>query len=66
MKLVSGALLLLTAEQAYAHAHLVQFPNQDVAARVLIPASVVFVTLGALLMVWGLLVEARTPRGTQT
>jgi len=60
MKTLSGTLLLLAAEQAYAHANLVQFPNQDSAARVLYPASVVFLVLGVILMAWGLLTEART------
>lgn len=60
MKLLSGTLLLLAAEQAYAHANLVQFPNQDSAARVLLPAAVVFLALGVLLTGWGLLAEART------
>jgi hypothetical protein len=64
MKMVSGALLLLAAEQAFAHSQLVQFPNHDDAARILIPASVVFLALGALLFVWGLLTEARTAKGT--
>jgi len=59
MKLLSGTLLLLAAEQAYAHANLVQFPNQDSAARVLLPAAVVFLALGVLLTVWGLLAEVR-------
>ncbi len=66
MKLLSGALLLLAAEQAYAHANLVQFPNQDSAARVLYPASLVFLTLGVLMTVWGLLSEVRTARGSRT
>lgn len=60
MKLLSGTLLLLAAEQAYAHANLVQFPNQDSAARVLLPAAVVFLALGVLLTAWGLLAEVRT------
>lgn len=59
MKLLSGAVLLLAAEQAFAHAQLVQFPNHDVAASVLIPACVVFSTVGSLLFVWGLLTETR-------
>jgi methionine-rich copper-binding protein CopC len=63
MKMVSGALLLLAAEQAFAHAHLVQFPNQDVAARVLLPACIVLLVLGGLLLGWGVLTEARTGRG---
>ena len=64
MKMVSGALLLLAAEQAFAHAQLVQFPNQDEATRVLIPASVVFLAVGALLLVWGILTEAPTRKGS--
>ncbi|MBS0264639.1 MAG: hypothetical protein JSS02_22080 [Planctomycetes bacterium] len=63
MKLLSGALFLLAAEQAFAHSQLVPFPNHDDAAHVLIPASVVFLTLGTLLVVWGLLTEARPRKG---
>ena len=61
MKMVSGALLLVAAEQAFAHSQLVQFPTQDEATRVLIPASVVFLAVGAILLVWGIVTEA--PRG---
>lgn len=61
MKLVSGALMLVGAEQAYAHAQLVTFPNHDAAAQVLIPASVVFLVLGICLVTWGLLTETRQP-----
>lgn len=59
MKMLTGAVLLLGAEQAYAHAHLVQFPNHDVASQVLVPASVVFVCLGAIMLLWGLMTETR-------
>ncbi len=64
MKLVSGAILFLAAEQAYAHAHLVQFPNHDVASRVLVPGSLVLLVLAVLMFVWGLLTEARSPNRT--
>lgn len=60
MKLLSGAVLLVGAEQAYAHALLVQFPNQESAATVLVPASLVLSTLGSILMLWGLLTECRS------
>ena len=63
MKMLSGALFLLAAEQAYAHANLVQFPNHDSAAEVLIPASVVFSVLGLILTAWGLVSDLRTARG---
>ena len=60
MKLVSGALLIVGAEQAYAHAQLTQFPNHESAVAVLIPASLVMLVLGLLMFVWGLLTEARS------
>lgn len=59
MRLLAGAILLLAAEQSFAHAHLVNFPNHDVAAGVLVPASLVFVVLGALLAGWGILTDGR-------
>lgn len=62
MKLVSGSILLLAAEQAFAHAQLAQFPNHDVAARVLIPAAITSLIVGGLLFLWGLLTETRTPK----
>lgn len=61
MKLVTGAILVLAAEQAYANANLVPFPNHLTAAAVLIPASLVLLTLGALLLIWGLLTESGMP-----
>ena len=60
MRLLSGAILLVGAEQSFAHAQLIQFPNQDAASSVLIPASLVLLVLGSLLMIWGLLTDGRT------
>jgi hypothetical protein len=62
MKLLTGAILLVGAEQAFAHSLLVQFPNQDVASRILVPASLVLLTMGTLFMFWGLMSEVRTER----
>lgn len=62
MKLVAGAILLLAAEHAYAHAQLVQFPNHESAAAVLVPGSLVLLILGGLMFVWGLFTEARSVR----
>jgi hypothetical protein len=59
MKLVTGAILLLAAEQAYAQAHLIQYPNAS-AADVLLPASLVLLVLGILMTIWGLVTEVRT------
>ncbi len=60
MKLITGAVLLLAAEQAYAHAQLVQFPNHESASAVLVPASLVLLVLGILMLIWGLLTEVRS------
>lgn len=62
MKLLTGAILLVGAEQAFAHSLLIQFPNQESASRILVPASLVMLTMGTLLMLWGLLSEVRTER----
>lgn len=63
MKLLAGAVFLLSAEQAYAHSHMVLFPNHDTAAQVLLPASMVLATIGTLLVIWGLIAEVRgTPQ----
>ena len=45
MRLLTGAVLLLAAEQSFAHAQLIGFPNHDVAADVLMPAAFVFLVL---------------------
>jgi hypothetical protein len=60
MKLVAGAILLLAAEQAYAQAHLIQFPNHDIASGVLIPSALVLAVLGGLIFAWGLWTESRS------
>jgi hypothetical protein len=59
MKILSGAIFLVGAEQAFAHAMLVQFPNQGTASTVLIPASVIMLGMGSLLMLWGVWSEIR-------
>lgn len=65
MKLLSGVILLVGAEHAYAHAQLVQFPNQDAASSVLIPASLILLLLGTCLTIWGLLTECRSGKGSR-
>jgi hypothetical protein len=59
MRMLTGALLLVGAEQAYAHANLVQFPNHVEARTVLIPAALALLVAGFVLLVWGILTEAR-------
>jgi hypothetical protein len=59
MRMLTGALLLVGAEQAFAHAHLVQFPNHIEARTVLIPASAALLIAGVVMLIWGLLTENR-------
>ncbi len=59
MRMLTGALLLLASEQAYAHANLVQFPNHIEARSILIPASLLLLGLGTVLLVWGVWTEGR-------
>ena len=60
MRTISGALLLLTAEQAFAHAHSASFPNEPFVREVLLPTSGFLALAGLLLLVWGLFTERKT------
>jgi len=62
MRMMTGALLLVGAEQAYAHANLIQFPNHVEARTVLFPTALAFLVLGTMMTLWGALTEGRTPR----
>ena len=59
MRMLTGALLLLASEQAYAHANLVQFPNHIEARTILIPAALLLLGLGTVMLVWGAWTESR-------
>ena len=66
MKLLAGAILLLVSEQAFSHAYLVQFPHHIFASEVLVPASIVCLIPGVILLLWGLWEEATQRYGTTT
>lgn len=53
MRMLTGAILILAAEQAFAHSHLVGFPHQGYVSEVLIPASLVLGLLGTGFLLWG-------------
>lgn len=59
MRLVAGAILVLTAESAFAHAHLIGFPYQPAAREILLPASVVSMILGTGFVIWGAISERK-------
>ena len=47
----------MAAEQSFAHAYLVGFPNAPFAQDVLIPASGVLGIVGVAFLIWGVLTE---------
>ncbi len=53
MRMLTGAILILAAEQAFAHSYLVGFPHQGYVSEVLIPTSLVLGAIGAGFLVWG-------------
>jgi hypothetical protein len=57
MRMLTGAILLLTAEQAFAHAHLIGFPHELFAREILYPASLILGSCGGAALVWGLLTD---------
>jgi hypothetical protein len=64
MRMVTGAILLVAAEQAFAHTQLVRFPNNQFTQDVLYPASSVLACLGVACLVWGVLTEFRSARSS--
>jgi hypothetical protein len=59
MRLVAGAILILVAELAYAHAHLIGFPHQPAARDVLVPSSVAALIVGTGFVIWGAITERK-------
>jgi hypothetical protein len=53
MRTITGAILLVGAEQAFAHAHLVSFPHEVLVRDILIPVSIALAVLGCGFLVWG-------------
>jgi hypothetical protein len=59
MRLVTGAVLLAAAEQAFAHAHLIGFPHGVFASQVLLPSSLVLALVGLGFLTWGVITERK-------
>jgi hypothetical protein len=60
MRMITGSILLLAAEQAFAHAYLVGFPHQAYVSQVLVPGSVTLGALGLAFLIWGLVMDRRS------
>ena len=59
MRTITGAVLLLAAESAFAHAHLIGVPHQPFARDVLLPASASLAVVGLVFLVWGVVRERK-------
>ena len=59
MRLVTGAILIAGAEQAFSHAHLIGFPHGVFASQVLLPVSLVLAVAGLGFLTWGLITERK-------
>lgn len=60
MRTVTGAILLLAAEQAYYHAHAVDFPHQAHFLRTYTWVSAGLALLGAGFVLWGVMTERKS------
>jgi len=60
--MVTGAVLIVASEQAFAHSQMIPFPNQVFAAEVLYPSSIALLGLGICFLLWGAVCELRSPR----
>lgn len=59
--MITGALLILTAEQAFAHAHLIAFPHQILAQTILVPCATLSGLVGLITLCWGYATERKSP-----
>ena len=59
MRMVTGAILIAAAEQAFAHAHSISFPHSVFASEVLLPSSLVLLVAGLGFLIWGAITERK-------
>jgi hypothetical protein len=59
MRALAGAILILTAEQAFAHAFLVGFPHQSFVQSILLPVSGTAAVLGMGFLVMGFFTDRK-------
>lgn len=59
MRMLTGAILIAAAEQAFSHAHLIGFPHSFFASEVLLPTSLVLVVAGVGFLIWGVVTERK-------
>jgi hypothetical protein len=60
MRTITGAILILAAEQAFSHAYLIGFPHQAYAQGILVPAAMLIGFVGVVVLFWGFLTERKS------
>lgn len=60
MRMITGAILILAAEQAFAHAYQIGFPNAQLAQDLLVPLSAVLAIAGLALLIWGIFTDRKS------
>ena len=59
MRALTGAILILSGEQAFAHAYLIGFPHQSYAQTILLPFAAMAMLSGVGFLVFGLLSDRK-------
>ncbi len=59
MRMVTGAVLIAAAEQAFSHAYSIGFPHSVFAIEVLVPASLVLLLACLAFLTWGVVTERK-------
>ena len=59
MRTITGAILILAAEQAFSHAYLIGFPHQAYAQTILVPCSIALLLTGIAVLIWGLFTDRK-------
>ncbi len=59
MRMVTGAVLIVAAEQAFSHAYSIGFPHSVYAIEVLVPTSFVLLVAGLSFLIWGVVTERK-------
>ncbi|NQT12726.1 MAG: hypothetical protein HQ582_08255 [Planctomycetes bacterium] len=59
MRMVTGAILIAAAEQAFSHAYLIGFPHSAFVKEVLLPTSMVLFLAGLGFLIWGVVTERK-------
>ncbi len=59
MRMVTGAVLIAAAEQAFSHAYSIGFPHSVYAIEVLVPTSLLLLLAGLGFLIWGVVTERK-------